>query len=463
MSPAFLTTIAFLTTAAIHWLGFLALAGLIGSLAVDCVVLPVDVPGGVSIRARLRRWEALCLIVLVVTTAGELVIRAQTMTGGGIASSVQATPTVLLKTKFGSLWLARFVGLGFALVATIVAARAARVVTFVIALGVALTTTLTGHAGDWGDISWSAGIDWVHVVATAAWAGGLMGLAGVALTRVHAWPAEILGVVAQRFSRLAGWCLLAVVASGSYNTWVQVRHVSAMWTTPYGRVLSVKLFFALILVSWGAVNRYTVIPHLLAHRTGGFVARMFRLGRLAIVGPCRLARTTASSRFRAYVWCETLLAIVVFGCTAVLIDTTPARHGRHTQHDADAGRRSVHVTMSELHESGGVPKGWLFTLPSGDAKRGRELFARLGCVDCHAVGGDTFPPPSRPGPELTDVGEHHPAGYLVESIVNPNAVIVEGPDYIGPDGRSIMPDYGDSLSVNDLINLVAYLDGLRGR
>ena len=58
------------------------------------------------------------------------------------------------------------------------------------------------------------------------------------------------------------------------------------------------------------------------------------------------------------------------------------------------------------------------------------------------------------------MGEHHPAGYLAESILNPNAVIVEGPGYSGPDGRSTMPDYRDALSVADLIDLVAYLRSL---
>ena len=53
-------------------------------------------------------------------------------------------------------------------------------------------------------------------------------------------------------------------------------------------------------------------------------------------------------------------------------------------------------------------------------------------------------------------------GYLLESILNPNAVIVEAPGYTGPDGRSIMPDYRDSLSTRELIDLIAYLKSLGG-
>src|SRR5262249_33076895 len=107
-----------------------------------------------------------------------------------------------------------------------------------------------------------------------------------------------------------------------------------------------------------------------------------------------------------------------------------------------------------------VPKGWMFTPPPGDAKKGRDVFIRLACYACHQVGDEKFPPASAPGPDLTDVGEHHPAGYLLESILNPNAVIVEGPGYTGSDGKSIMPDYRGRLSVTDVIDLVAYLESL---
>ena len=41
------------------------------------------------------------------------------------------------------------------------------------------------------------------------------------------------------------------------------------------------------------------------------------------------------------------------------------------------------ITMEELHRAGGVPRGWKFTLPPGDPKAGRAIFARLECVKCH--------------------------------------------------------------------------------
>jgi mono/diheme cytochrome c family protein len=120
--------------------------------------------------------------------------------------------------------------------------------------------------------------------------------------------------------------------------------------------------------------------------------------------------------------------------------------------------------MEELHGAGGVPRGWKFGLPAGDPAKGRQIFANLECHKCHAIQGESFPPSGGDaksvGPELTGMGALHPAEYFAESILSPNAVIVQGPDYVGSDGKSVMPTYADSLSVTQLVDLVAYLKSL---
>jgi hypothetical protein len=157
---------------------------------------------------------------------------------------------------------------------------------------------------------------------------------------------------------------------------------------------------------------------------------------------------------------EALLVVLVFAATAVLVDSTPARHAEHAMHRAAAAPVSHRVTMEELHKSGGVPRGWIFTPPAGDVARGREVYLRLGCPVCHGAGGAETGARAGIGPDLKGVGEHHPAGYILESIINPNAVIVEAPGYTAPDGRSIMPDYRGQLSVSELIDLVSYVQSL---
>jgi mono/diheme cytochrome c family protein len=122
------------------------------------------------------------------------------------------------------------------------------------------------------------------------------------------------------------------------------------------------------------------------------------------------------------------------------------------------------ITMEELHRDGGVPRGWKFALPAGDATRGRAIYGKLECNKCHEVKPD-FPRSGGAGdvgPALTGMGSHHPAEYFAQSILDPNAVVVAGPGYVGRDGRSIMPDYRDSLTVAELVDLVAYIRSLGG-
>ena len=129
-----------------------------------------------------------------------------------------------------------------------------------------------------------------------------------------------------------------------------------------------------------------------------------------------------------------------------------------------AKKGPMRVTMREMHHGDGVPRGWKFSWPDGDAKKGREVFAKLECYQCHAVPDAGFPEikpdPTRQGPPLAGMGNMHPAEYFAESILNPNAVIITAPGFTGPDGLSIMPDFRDSLTLAETIDLVAYIRSL---
>ena len=156
---------------------------------------------------------------------------------------------------------------------------------------------------------------------------------------------------------------------------------------------------------------------------------------------------------------STLLMFVALTASAL------AQHEGHSQHmTGTPGAPSRKVTMEQLHQSGGVPPGWKFALPGGDAAKGRQVFVDLECYKCHAIQGETFPASGgdakNVGPELTGMGGQHPAEYFAESILAPNAVVLDGPGYTGPDGKSLMPSYADSLSVTQLVDLVAFLKGL---
>jgi hypothetical protein len=163
---------------------------------------------------------------------------------------------------------------------------------------------------------------------------------------------------------------------------------------------------------------------------------------------------------------------LALGATALTLLAGGA-HADKKGHGHDTGTSShqrpqtpVRITMEELHRHGGVPPGWRFSLPSGEPKKGRDVFVKLECFKCHEVKGEHFPGVAKQasdvGPDLTGMGSHHPPEYFAESILSPNAVIVTAPGYTGPDGLSIMPDYRDAVTASELIDLVAYLKSLTG-
>jgi mono/diheme cytochrome c family protein len=125
---------------------------------------------------------------------------------------------------------------------------------------------------------------------------------------------------------------------------------------------------------------------------------------------------------------------------------------------------------SQDHAQGhGTPKDWKFTLPAGDAAEGRKLFIEAECHKCHEILGEKFPEIVKDkgdvGPELSQMAGLHPAEFFFESIVNPNAVIdldAKEKDFVGADGKSKMPDYNETLTMRQLVDLTAYLTSLKG-
>jgi mono/diheme cytochrome c family protein len=168
-------------------------------------------------------------------------------------------------------------------------------------------------------------------------------------------------------------------------------------------------------------------------------------------------------------WHHTRVIAPVLGLTlaATAWGQGTSMHHMGADHAASAAAPApIRTTMEALHAQGGVPKGWKFLMPLGDAGKGRDVFISMECFACHAVRGEDFPKSSKrdqgPGPDLTGMGSHHPAEYFAESIVNPNRVIIQGAGYTGSDGLSKMPAYGDTMTVQQLVDVVAYLKSLKG-
>ena len=140
-------------------------------------------------------------------------------------------------------------------------------------------------------------------------------------------------------------------------------------------------------------------------------------------------------------------------------DPAPREHAQH-----GPGHGKAQGEGKPEDEDHGPPEGWKFALPKGgDPARGRAVFVKFECFACHQVKGETFPRPGpggTEGPELSSMAALHPPEFFAEAIINPGAVIDKGRGYEAPDGTSKMLSYNEDLTVQELVDLVAYLVSL---
>jgi copper transport protein len=117
-------------------------------------------------------------------------------------------------------------------------------------VSIAVSFALSGHA-DAGDLRRLALLsDSVHVLAMSVWVGGLaMLVAGTV------WRQPDVRHVVGRFSTMALVSVAALVATGLFQAWRQVRTLSALGPTTYGRELLVKTALVVAVIAVAAASR----------------------------------------------------------------------------------------------------------------------------------------------------------------------------------------------------------------
>ncbi|HEY8218030.1 MAG TPA: FixH family protein [Acidimicrobiia bacterium] len=194
----------------------------------------------------------------------------------------------------------------------------------VLAVVLAATPGLSGHAitGDWASAAIFA--DTIHVLAMALWLGGLVVLAVVTLARDATIEARD---AVERFSRLALGCIVALVATGAFQTWRQVGSLDALRTTDYGRILVIKLVLVALVIVFAAFSRELVLRLLPpSHEHGP------RTGLPVVSGgfeddddEYEIDEQLELRRLRRSVWAEIATAVLILVATALLVNSAPAK------------------------------------------------------------------------------------------------------------------------------------------
>lgn len=255
------------STVVVRFALYVVLGGLFGLSAFAVYGLR----GGERVEAlALRRWfVVLALLGLALSAVALGLLAASMMETPPWLVDREAVGMLLTGSSMGAAWKARMAALLVAVIAaTIAAGRGAWLAVVAIAAGVALSTLAwTGHgaAGE-GAAGWVHLVaDVLHLLASGAWVGALLGLV-LLVTR----PADRVDVAhltlthraLHGFGRVGTIVVGAIVVTGLVNSWMLVGpgSVADLGTTLYGQLLVAKLVLFAAMLGLASLNRFRLTP-----------------------------------------------------------------------------------------------------------------------------------------------------------------------------------------------------------
>ena len=339
------TQIAFGAARAVQYATIGAGVGLLAFLLLVWLPAMTAVAGGdarwqaasAAFVQRLRRVLVLVALLGVISALAAVVLEAAS--AAGISGWSALKPSILrevLGTKFGTIWTAAagawiVIGLlGQTLLAgaakgapvlrtaavgatglALPAARARSVVPFVLpAAFLVMVPALAGHGTTQDPVAVMLPANIVHVASVSLWVGGLAALLLVlpAATRELAGAdrTRLLSAALLRFSPLALGAVVVLLATGLVQSYVEIRHLSLIVDTPFGRAALIKFCLLLALIGLGGLQRRRTLP---------------RLARAAVAGE---TPGGAGVVVRRTLRAELALVVVVFAVTGALASYAPA-------------------------------------------------------------------------------------------------------------------------------------------
>ncbi|HEX9031109.1 MAG TPA: copper resistance protein CopC [Streptosporangiaceae bacterium] len=399
----------------VRWIAFVCFAILAGAISFVIWCWPAGASRPAVLRLAMGAWAGLAVSVLAA-------VLLQGAYGTGQGASHVFLPEVLHATLYSRYGRALGVRLLLVIAALFVfsvtlgslraddrrARNAAGAVWGVLTAALAATWSVAGHAGTGSQVPVALAADTVHLSAVAIWLGGLVMLSLIVLRRARpsgsrpargraghrdqAATAQAAQAVT-RFSPIALGCVVAIVATGTYQSWRDVGAVGGLTGTIYGRLLLVKIAAMCALIGLGYLARRRIAQGLLmvpaaeSPATAREIDTQRRIragvgGRLGSAGKdARPARTAgiglrpgyprpgddgagalpdydlaavSLARLRWSVAAEVVIAASVLAVTAVLVNTPTARETFTSPVSATAafstggpgGRGTVSVTVT---------------------------------------------------------------------------------------------------------------------
>lgn len=240
---------------------------------------------------RLRQAGIVATAAAMLASACLLWMTAAAMGEVALAQAGDATWTLLTETHFGLAWM---IGIG-ALAISLAARRTA-----LVGLSAFLfTRSMVSHAAGDGDFTVPVLVDWLHLNLACMWVGevlvsGFLVLAGPPGDRTDC------AAYVTSLSTSATFALAGIFATGLFSAWHNLGSLGALTGSAYGITLAAKVALVLAAAMLGGVNRFFVMPKLIASlrdgaSDGGKFRLILRLEAAVLLGVLALAAVLSST------------------------------------------------------------------------------------------------------------------------------------------------------------------------
>jgi copper resistance protein D len=240
-------TVLFAFTRALH---FASLMTVFGASA-----LLYQARGLVALDAKHRALFAASLLALT-TAALSLCFVAAQMSGGQLFD-MGAVATVVTKSAYGNVFVARFALLLYLCVLSLAGSQPAKAAVAGLALALLAVTSHAAAATTPRQLGML--VDALHLLCVGFWVGGLVVLAPEVLAKSRDMPRLI--ALLKLFSRWGVASVAVLIAAGVLNG-VFILNMPMQWNGTYVTWLAVKIALAAVMVALALTNRFGVLPGL---------------------------------------------------------------------------------------------------------------------------------------------------------------------------------------------------------
>jgi putative copper export protein len=268
-------TNAGVTLAFARWLVWLGALLIVGSAGIHGLLRRTDASASIdpNADARLARLGVNGALVLTLGLVAVLVAQAVSWFGAAEWLDSDNLATLTTGTRWGQTWTTAIAAAILATLLMLVAlARPAQrgVIVTAAAIVTALTVPLIGHGAGHGLLNWL--LHAAHLIGAGLWIGALAVLARATwvMWRDHSTSVDALTALLRRFSPLALSGAGLLIATGAFLAVQHIAALDALWTTPYGRTLLLKLTLVAGVAAIGFRNWRRVVPQ--AAHTGSATA-----------------------------------------------------------------------------------------------------------------------------------------------------------------------------------------------